>query len=94
LRGEEEDSSLLCRVEKVAAIFWDDTVLVLPPPDEIFGRGWGGFLPGRVRGLIPGDLRERPAHLRSGFRRLTVSVDRGSISTDFSHRKSVTSCGI
>ena len=59
----------------------------LPPPEEIFGRGWGGFLPGRVRGLMPGDLRGRPGQRRSALRRLTVSLeDRGSISTERSHR--------
>jgi hypothetical protein len=86
LSGEDEAvSSLLWRAEKVAAV----TFCCALPPEEIFGRGCGGFLPGRVRGLMPGDLSERPGQRRSALRRLTVSPpveQRGSISTDFSQR--------
>jgi hypothetical protein len=60
-------------------------------PLDIFGKGFGGFFPGNVFGFIPGDLRERPGHRRSGFLRFIVSDARGSISTDFSHKKSVIS---
>ena len=50
------------------------------------GRGLGWFLPGRVLGLVPGDLRGKRAQRRSWCRRFMVESARGSISVERAHR--------
>ena len=54
----------------------------------IFGRGLGWFFPGKPFGLIPGDFKLSPGHLRSQFRFFIVLVLEllGSISSDLDHR--------
>lgn len=62
------------------------SLLGLEFPLPILGRGFGWFLPGRVLGLVPGDLSESPGHLLSQFLLLMVSDALGSISVDLAHK--------